>query len=136
VKLELTRRGDYGVRAMLALARADGSVMSGNEIAAVAGISPDFVTQVMGDLVRARLVSARLGRNGGYRLSRPASHISILSIVEAIEGDTRRRTCVLFAAPCRWQDRCEVHDLFAAAEDAFIAGLAEASLADALAGPP
>ena len=119
---------------MLALARADGALMNGNEIAAATGITRDFVTQVMGDLVRARLLSARLGRNGGYRLSSPASEISILSIVEAIEGDTRRRTCVLRAEPCQWQDRCEVHDVFAAAQDAFMDRLAETTLADALTG--
>jgi Rrf2 family protein len=132
MRLQLTRRGDYGVRAMLALARTAGARMSGNEIAADANISRFFVTQVMGDLVRAGLVEARTGRAGGYRLVRPAGDISILAIVTALEGDTRRRSCVLSATPCRREDACEVHDIFGRAQEALIERLSEATLAEAL----
>ena len=135
MRLELTRRGDYGVRAMLVLAREQGRVVSGNEIAVATGISGHFVTQVMGDLVRAGLVDARVGRAGGYRLAKAPSEISVLSVVESIEGEARRRNCVLRATPCTWHGRCEVHEFFAAAQEAFAAKLREASLTDALQEP-
>ena len=132
MRLELTRRGDYGVRAMLELARRGGTVVSGTDLARSTQISTHFVTQVMGDLVRAGLVDARIGRAGGYSLKRPAGEITILSIVEAIEGDTRRKTCVLRAAPCSRDGACEVHSIFMAAQDALVSKLAGATLAEAL----
>jgi Rrf2 family iron-sulfur cluster assembly transcriptional regulator len=135
MRLELTKRGDYAVRAMLALARGDGGrLLSVRRIAADMSIPPRFLPQVMGDLVRARLVEGMPGRTGGYRLSRPAAEISLLTIVEAIEGDTRRQTCVLRGGPCRLDGTCDVHDAFAGAQQAIIDSLEAVTLAE-ITGP-
>lgn len=129
MRLELTRRADYAVRAMLELAHAGGGLTAGPAIAATTGIPPRFVAQVMGDLVGAGLAEARMGRSGGYRLARSASLISILDVVQAVEGDGRRRTCVLRGSPCARDGVCEVHDIFSAAQDALLDRLGEATLA-------
>ena len=71
MKLELTRRGDYAIRAMLALGRAGGARLSTPVMAASMNIPVRFLPQVMGDLARAGLVRSRAGRNGGYELARP-----------------------------------------------------------------
>lgn len=130
MRLELTRRGDYAVRAMLVLGRrSDGSLLSARRIAEEMDIPARFLPQVMGDLVRAGLVEAETGRNGGYRLARPAGEVSLLDVVEAVEGDSRRRTCVLRGGPCGLDGYCDVHDVFFAAQDAMLRTLAEADLA-------
>ena len=134
MRLELTKRADYGVRAMLALARQkDDGLLSATRIAAAMEIPPRFVGQVMGDLVEAGFVEARIGRGGGYRLCRPADQISILAIVEAVEGDARRRNCVLRGSPCSRDGVCDVHEIFQAAQDALLERLAASSLAAAVA---
>lgn len=131
MRLELTKRGDYAVRAMLALARSPGGTrLSVRRIAEEMEIPVRFLPQVMGDLVAAGLVEATTGRSGGYRLVRPADEITILDVVEAAEGDSRRRSCVLRAGPCDVDGRCDVHDVFIAAQDAMLATLATARLAD------
>lgn len=137
MRLELTRRGDYAVRAMLALARAqaesggppdgDGR-LSVARIAASEAIPPPILPSVMCSLTRAGLVAARTGRTGGYRLARRADGISLLEIIEAIEGDTRRRTCILRGGPCARDGVCDVHAVFGAAQDALRGQLAAASL--------
>jgi Rrf2 family protein len=133
MRLELTKRADYGVRAMLALARQpDGALLSATRIAATMEIPPRFVGQVMGDLVGAGFVEARIGRGGGYRLCGSAEGISILAIVEAVEGDARRRTCVLHGGPCSRDGACDVHEIFQAAQDALLERLADSSLASAV----
>jgi Rrf2 family iron-sulfur cluster assembly transcriptional regulator len=134
MRLQLTRRGDYAIRAMLLLARQPDEVLSGAEIARHTGIPERLVTQVMGQLVRAALVKARLGRHGGYWLGDAAERIRILAIVEAVEGDARRSRCVLSGAQCSPENRCQVHDIFATAQEALISRLSEASLASALDG--
>lgn len=131
MRLQLTRRGDYAIRAMMLLARQPEDVLSGAEIARQTAIPERLVTQVMGQLVRAGLVRARLGRHGGYWLADAAAKIAILSIVEAVEGDARRSRCVLSGAPCDADHRCQVHDIFASAQEALISRLADASLASA-----
>jgi Rrf2 family protein len=89
-----------------------------------------FLPQVMGDLAAAGLVEATTGRAGGYRLARPAAAITLLDVVEAVEGDSRRRTCVLRGGSCGLDGHCDVHDVFFAAQDAMLATLAGARLAD------
>jgi Rrf2 family protein len=90
---------------------------------------------VLGDLNRAGIVEARLGRAGGYRLSRPPSQISLLDILEAAEGDARRQTCVLSGRPCgQGIDPCEVHEMFYDAQQAILERLAETSVDEVVAG--
>ncbi len=135
--MELTHRGSYAIRAVLTLARAaDAEVVPARRIATEMDIPVRFLPQVLGDLSRAGIVEARLGRAGGYRLSKPAEQISLLAILEAAEGDARRQTCVLSGKPCgQGMDPCDVHEMFYDAQEAILGRLAETSVADILAGP-
>ena len=130
MRLELTHRGDYAIRAMIALSRSDGGRMSVRRIAEDMHIPVAFLPQVMRDLVAGGLVESAAGRSGGYRLSRPATAIPVLEIVESIEGDSRRTTCVLRGAPCGHDGHCEVHDVFFAAQAAMLDRLRRATLDD------
>ena len=130
MRLELTKRGDYAVRAMLALARApDDGPLSARRIADAMSIPVRFLPQVLTDLQRSALVEATPGRTGGYRLARPASSISLLDVIEAVEGDSRRLTCVLRGGPCGADGHCAVHDVFFRGQEALLATLAGTSLA-------
>lgn len=130
MRLELTKRGDYAVRAMIALARDGAELQSARTIAAEMAIPPRFLPQVMGDLARADLVEGVTGRSGGYRLAAAAADISLLTIVEAVEGTSRRETCVLRGGPCGRDAACAVHAAFCAAEEAMIGELDSVTLAD------
>jgi len=92
-----------------------------------------FLPQVLGDLSRAGIVEARLGRAGGYRLARAPGAISVLDIIEATEGDARRQTCVLTGLRCGDSDPCDVHAVFAEAQVAILDRLAATTVADVLA---
>ncbi len=74
------------------------------------------------------LVEAVAGRAGGYRLARPPAEIDLLAIVEAIEGDTGRQTCVLRGGPCGLDGTCSVHPAFFAAQEAIRTELRRATL--------
>ncbi len=129
MRLELTRKTDYAVRAMLTLARSGDQTLTSATISALTGIPIRFVTQVMGHLVRAGLVDGVIGRSGGYRLKGDPRAISVLAIVEAVEGDARRRHCVLRGGPCNGAAACEIHHVFSDAQDAFTGALSAWTLA-------
>jgi len=135
VRLELTHRGAYAIRAVLTLAREDGeAVVPARTIAQQMDIPARFLPQVLGDLSRAGIVEARLGRSGGYRLARSAHTISLLDVIEATEGDTRRQTCVLTGEPCgQTAVPCDVHRVFSEAQVAILDRLSATSVADVLA---
>ena len=74
MRLELTKRADYAIRSVLALARSgEDARLSTREIAEAHGVPERFLGQVMRDLVAAGLVEGTVGRTGGYRLAKPSS---------------------------------------------------------------
>jgi Rrf2 family protein len=134
MRLELTKRADYAIRAVLALARTPLSERrSVRQVADDQMIPASFLPLVMGDLVRAGLVEGTVGRSGGYRLAKPATMITLLDVVEAVEGDSRRRVCVLRGGPCALGGVCDVHSIFVSAQDDVLRRLGTTSVADAIA---
>ena len=136
MRVELSLRGDYAVRAMLALAAVEprAGPLSVPRIAERMSIPVRFLPQVMHDLGRAGLVAGRPGRLGGYRLARPAGEITVLDVVDAVDPDEPTRRCVLRGGPCNPEGRCAVHDLMIGATGALRSALSSRSLAE-LAAP-
>lgn len=129
VRTELGLKGDYAVRSVLALARADRRMKS-REIAEQMNLPEKFLPQVLGTLVRARLVASVAGPDGGYSLTRPASEISLLDVIEAAEGPVQSRRCILRGGPCRLDGTCAVHDAWFDAQAALRDKLAQTTFAD------
>ena len=128
MRLDLTKRSDYAIRAMLALAGAGEGLLSSRKIAHEMNIPPRFLPQIMGDLTRAGLVNAHPGRSGGYELAQPADSVSLLRVIEAVEGDPHRQICVMRGTPCLENGECGIHYVFYAAEGSLIRHLEEATL--------
>lgn len=131
MRIELSRRGDYAVRAALALAILDdGRPVSARRLAERMDIPLGFLAHVLADLVRAGVALGTTGRSGGYRLAVPASQVSILRVVDAAEDRGEAPRCVLRGGPCRSSVRCVVHLAFDTANVAMRRELASATLAD------
>jgi len=131
MRLELTRRGDYAVRAMLALSAQDaGPWLSATRISRTMSIPERFLPRVLRDLARAGLVEARAGRTGGYRLARPSSAITLFDVIDAVEPEQDDRRCILRGIPCSPDGRCAVHDTFDEARRAMQGRLTATTLAD------
>jgi len=128
MRLDLTKRSDYAIRAMLALTMAPDGLLSSRKIAEEMKIPPRFLPQIMGDLTRAGLVDAHPGRSGGYKLAHDPADVTLLRVIEAIEGDPHRQICVMRGTTCGQDGECGVHDVFYAAEGALIEKLASATL--------
>lgn len=130
MRISLSRRGDYAVRAMLALAERDerDGFLSARRIADRMHIPAPFASHVLADLMRAGLVTGSAGRRGGYRLAHPAVSISLLQVIDASSDEATSPRCVLRGIPCDPDGRCAVHDSIAGATEAARAALAAASL--------
>jgi Rrf2 family protein len=92
-----------------------------------------YAAQILADLVRHRLLIAVAGPAGGYTLSRPASEITLLEVVEAAEGLTSLETCVLRGGPCDWISVCPVHETWWRGQTALRDSLAATTFADMVA---
>jgi Rrf2 family protein len=128
--LRLTRRGEYAIRAMLALAQAGGRQLSARSIGQRATVPASFLPQIMAGLARGGMVRAVRGRSGGYRLGRRPDEISLFDIVQLAEGPGRARRCVLRDRACSLHDGCLVHEAFASGEEALVRALRATRLSD------
>lgn len=86
MRLGPTKRADYAIRACVLLAVADRCPVPSRRIATGMGIPATFLPAVLGDLGRAGLVEATNGKAGGYCLTRDPADVSVLELIEAVEG--------------------------------------------------
>jgi Rrf2 family protein len=87
--MRLGRASAYGMLAMMSIAKASGDRMQtarAAQISQTTGVPVEYLRKVLQRLTRARLIASERGRGGGFRLARAADRITLLHIVEAIEG--------------------------------------------------
>ncbi len=102
MSLQMSTRGRYGVRLMVALALNHGHGSSLlKDVARREGISEKYLGQIIIPLKASRLVISQRGAHGGYSLARPPEDITVKDIVEAIEGVIAPVPCVDPAAGAR-----------------------------------
>ena len=130
---------EYGLHCLLWLARPQAGFASSRDLADLQGVSPSFLAKIFPKLEKAGVVTASDGVHGGYRLARPAAEISVLDVVDAIEGpkplfdcqEVRGKCAVFGSAKPDWSTHgvCAVHSVMIRAEQAMRAELAKTSLA-------
>ena len=131
MQVTLDRKGDYSVRAVLDIARHHGKGRrKARQIASVMDIPARYATQILADLVRHDLLTAVAGPDGGYTLARPPEEITLLDVVDAVEGPTTLDTCVLRGGPCDWTDACPIHVTWWKAQTAFVDTLGGTTFAE------
>lgn len=130
MRLEVTRRTHLALEAMRALDETGGRI-KGAELAKAIGTSTAFLAQVMTSLVRRRWVESVPGPSGGYVLAADPEQISLLELIETIEGPTDSTICVLEGRDCSTSDKCAIHDAWVHARTELTNALDSITLAEA-----
>jgi Rrf2 family protein len=84
--VEISARSDYGIRALAELTAVGGGPRTVTELAAAQDIPSRFLQNILLQLRRRGLVQSQRGTEGGYRLARPASKITLADVIRALEG--------------------------------------------------
>ncbi len=115
--MEISRRTDYGVRVILDLAiLPENERASTQDIADRQNIPSPFLAKIISQLSLAGLVTTYRGAGGGVTLARPPAEISLLHVIEALEGPIRLNRCVIQPDACPENDRCPVHGIWIEAQ--------------------
>lgn len=123
MKFAIQKKTGLAVEALNALFEAGDSVQS-PELAAAIDTTTSFLPQIMAPLVKRGWVDSKRGPNGGYRLVADTESISVLDLIEAVEGETDTGTCVLKGGPCGGIEHCSFHKPWKAARTALLDELA------------
>lgn len=86
--MKLTSASTYALQAVTYLAqKGDGKAVASHDIAETRKIPARFLLKVLTDLVGSNVLESIKGPKGGYRLARPANEITVLEVIEAVDGD-------------------------------------------------
>jgi len=112
--MQLTREGDYGIRSVLYLARQPYKKISFvTEISDEYKIPRSFLAKILQKLVKAKIVRSYRGVKGGFSLARQAKEISVLDVLEAIEGRLSLNVCLADKKKCDFSRHCPIHSVWA-----------------------
>ena len=135
----LTNSVEYGIHCLLWLVHSGQTRPSSRDLAELQGVSPSFVAKIFPKLEKAGIVAADKGVRGGYRLAKPPEEITVLAIVDAIEGkkplfdcqEIRDRCAVFGGEPPHWATRgvCAIHAVMLRAENSMRDVLAQETIA-------
>jgi Rrf2 family protein len=108
--MQITKQADYALRAVLYLARMDdNSKASTKDIAETQKIPPSFLAKIVSQLSIAGLIQTARGARGGVALARPPEKVSILDVIEAIDGPMLLNECTSNSHICPFGSDCSLH---------------------------
>jgi len=129
--MEIIRRNtDYAIRALVHLAINLGQVVSAGEIAASQEVPIDFLQKILQKFVRQGLVQSHRGIQGGFSLSRDPSQVTVLEIVEIMQGKLVMNRCFLGKDGCPRAPKCVLKQNWLNLEQQLVDSLAGITLQD------
>lgn len=116
--LTLNQKTDYAARILLHLAmQPPGATITAREAAQARLIPYALARQLFSRLAEAGFLKAHRGKGGGFSLARPPAEITLLEVVEAIEGPIALNRCVVEPQECPLVSQCPVHEEWMRARD-------------------
>jgi Rrf2 family protein len=116
--MQITRQADYAVRAVLFLTNLDENErVATSTIAEKQKIPPSFLAKIISQLSIAGLLHTSRGARGGVTLARDAGDISLLDVVEAIDGPIQLNECVDASGACSFEDGCPMKSAWCDAQE-------------------
>lgn len=134
--MRLTRQTNYAIRMLMYCAASEESLDRVPDIARSYAVSELFLFKILQPLVGAGIVETVRGRNGGIRLARPASEISLLDVVIATEESFAMAECFDQQSDCPLIDSCSLNAALREALAAFFEVLSRHSIEDLVLAKP
>ncbi|MEJ2697849.1 MAG: Rrf2 family transcriptional regulator [Candidatus Sulfobium sp.] len=110
--MQITRETDYAIRCVLYLAGKRGSVTMVDEISRKKSVPKSFLAKILQKLTRAGIVRSYRGVKGGFELAREPAQVSLLDVIEAVQGPVAMNACALDESVCGLSASCSVHPVW------------------------
>lgn len=127
--MELTRKGEYGIRGIVYLAQRSPDEMALlGDIASATDAPPAFMAKILQSFVKLGIVRSSRGAKGGFTLARPASSITLREVVEAVEGPIVPNRCLTGEGACLRGRECAVHPVWKRVQSQVVAILEQVTI--------
>lgn len=120
---------EYAIRALTHVVPSNGvERFQAKTICQKAGIPEAYTRKVFQSLVAGRFLEAARGPGGGYQLKEPPQCITLLEIIQAVDGQTAFDGCVMGLSECGERNPCPLHDIWSATKHDLLAQLDQTTL--------
>ncbi|MCA1829493.1 MAG: Rrf2 family transcriptional regulator [Myxococcales bacterium] len=134
--LQVSRKIDYGLRAMIHLAGLPvGKIASLQDLSVTLHLPREFLAKILKVLTARGLVRSARGAHGGYQLARPARDISFLDVIEAVEGPVQLNVCLDHKDRCDVSAACTMYSVWKNGQDRMLEVYRKTSLAELASEP-
>ncbi len=110
--LSLSHTTGYAIQAMSCMSEDRRNLVLAKDIARQTGIPRAYLSKILHSLTRAGLIASKRGYRGGVALSRSRTSISLMDIVEAVEGENWQPCCLLGLTDCSDDRACPLHEFW------------------------
>jgi Rrf2 family protein len=128
--MQITRQADYATRAVLYLARnQNGKRVATSQVAKEQNIPSSFLAKIIAQLSIAGLLHTSRGAYGGIALARHPAQITLLEVIEAIDGPIQLNACVSREDACALQENCPLQSVWCDAQNELVTKLRNTNFA-------
>ena len=128
----LRRNTDYALRIMVNLAsHFNGEFLSARQLASEGNFSYQLGCKLLQKLGKAKLVRSSMGPKGGFVLGRRPSQITLLEIINVLQGGVRLNRCLVGGNGCEFEPECEISTKLACLQlyiDGYLGGITLAEI--------
>ncbi len=110
--MQITRETDYAIRCVYYLAGKKSGVTMVEEISKEMNIPKSFLAKILQKLGKVSLVKSYRGVKGGFILARAPQEISLLEVIEAVQGPVAMNICAIDKALCKRSNACAIHPVW------------------------
>jgi Rrf2 family protein len=128
--MQITRQADYAIRAVRYLAKHGSSQrIATSTVAREMKIPASFLAKIISQLSIAGLLHTSRGARGGVSLAHEPKEITVLDVVEAIDGPILLNECVAQTGTCVFEEDCPVHPIWIEAQEELVQRLRKTNFA-------
>ena len=132
--MQITRQADYAARAVFYLAQVgNGMRVSTSQISKEQKIPPSFLAKIISQLSIAGLLHTLRGAHGGVTLAHEPANITLLDVIEAIDGPLQLNICVGGEGDCPFEENCPIQSVWCKAQNELLETLKNTDFAQLVA---
>ncbi|MCX7991685.1 MAG: Rrf2 family transcriptional regulator [Proteobacteria bacterium] len=115
--MRITNQSEYAIRAVLEMAKNPEMTYTPSELYEKISVPKIFLAKILQRLAKKGILSSTRGATGGFKLKKSLSEITVLSVVEAVDGEIALNKCLIHGYDCNREPLCPIHPLWSEAQD-------------------
>lgn len=116
-RMRITNQSEYAIRAVLEIAKNPEKTYTPSDLFEKISVPKVFLAKILQRLVKKGILSSSRGASGGFRLKKRLSEITVLDIVEAVDGEIALNKCLIHGYDCTREPQCPIHPIWAEAQN-------------------